>query len=142
MFRREKLNPARLEHNSGVLHPEHQSVNTSVSEYLIKYGSGKIDSMPTDTRTEFNDDRSDEVKLKEGDDFPLGTEELDVLEKLNSMADRLEEINTEVELSKTEKSKFDKAVAVLKDDNSSYEAKSDAYRILRELESKGKVSFS
>lgn len=137
MFEKRKC---RFEKNSGLRHKEFESRNTRVSEYLMKYGQGKIDSLPQDTRSEVSDPRSENEMLEQGDDFPLGTEELDVLIKLQESAADFEAAFAEIELTKNQRVKFENAMKVLKDENASLDAKRDAYSILDELKSKGKIS--
>lgn len=50
----------RYENIDPALHPEHETRNTRVSEYLRKYGQGKIDTLPTDSRPVVKDERSDD----------------------------------------------------------------------------------
>lgn len=130
----------KFERVNQVKHPEHVEVNTRVSEYLRKYGSGKIDALPTDNRPEITDNRSDEEKLN--DDFlpEMGTDPVDVMMMLDEHSDKLKAAVEEIELTKKQRVQFENAVKVLDDPNSSLEARQDAYRILSELEKKGKVS--
>lgn len=136
-----KRRAPKYESNSGVEHPEFEKRNTRVSEYLRKYGQGKIDTLPTDTRSEVKDERSVDEML-EVDDVTnrMDTEQLDALLEMQAKADDFEAAFKDIELTKTQKQQFDKAVSVLKDKNASYELVSDAYRILEELENKHKVT--
>lgn len=123
-------------------HPEHETRCTLVSEYLRKYGQGKIETMPTDSRPEINDSRSDDEKLDQVDKLTdsLGTEELDVLLQMQDKAADFEKAFKDIELTKKQKADYDKAIEVLKDENASYEMRMDAYRILDDLERKNKIT--
>lgn len=127
---------------SGDKHPEHQTRNTRVSEYLRKYGQGRIDSMPTDNRPQITDNRTVDEMLNDPDSVTssLGTDELDVLMEMSRKADDFEAAFKEIELTKKQKSDFDAAVRVLRDKNSSYDAQLDAMRILDELGQAKKVT--
>lgn len=138
MFRRD-IKP-RLEHNSGIMHPEHEERNTRVSEYLRKYGQGKIDSMPTDNRPVVNDSRSVDEMLEDSDiTNHMGTDQLDAIMELDRKKADFEYAFADIELTKKQKEKFDAAVKVLNDRNSSYEQRKDAERILNELQDAKKV---
>lgn len=139
MFDREK--PV-FERNSGELHPEHQCVSTRVSEYLIKYGQGKLDKMPNDTRQEIQDDRTVDQMLEDDDPtLSLGTEELDVLLASQEAAERFEKAQLDIKATQAQRVKFDNAVAVLQDKNASADARRSAYAILAKLEKDGKLVF-
>ena len=121
-------------------HPEHQEVNTSVAEYLRKYGQGKIDAMPTDPRPEVEDSRTVDEMLDSNEFEPsLGTDELDVLAELERM--RAAYNNAEADLKATEKQKeaFDNAVKIINDNNSSTAERAEAFEVLKDLEAKGKI---
>lgn len=130
-----------FEKNSGVKHPDYESRNTRVSEYLRKYGQGKMEKIPTDTRPQVNDPRTVDEMLDDNNFEPsMATDDLDVMLELDSMKDRYNDAVEEINLTKSQKLKFDNAVKVLKDQNSSNDARLDAYRILDELEKQGKIS--
>lgn len=122
-------------------HPEHQEVNTRVSEYLRKYGQGKIDTLPVDKRPEINDERSVDEMLGDTDNITssLGTEHLDALLEMQTKSEDFKKAFADIELTKKQKDEFDKAIKVLDNANASYEQKSDAYRILEKLEQQNKV---
>lgn len=124
------------------LHPDHETRNTRVSEYLRKYGQGKIDTLPTDTRPEVKDNRSVDEMLSDGDKVTssLGSEQLDVMLEMQRKANDFEAAFAEIELTKKQRSDFDKAISVLKNPNASYEQKMDAHRIIDELEQAHKVT--
>lgn len=137
MFQR--INPV-FEQNSDLEHEEHQVTNTRVSEYMRKYGQGKIDVMPTDTRPEVDDPRTDEEKLS--DDFTpgLGTDELDVMAKLDEMKERYQNAVADIKVTEKQKAQFDEAIKVLNNPNSSSDAQYHALALLEELERKGKIT--
>lgn len=124
------------------VHPEHQTRNTRVSEYLRKYGQGRIDSMPTDNRPLVTDNRSVDEMLSDPDKLTssLGTDELDVLVEMQQKADDFEAAFKDIELTRKQKEKFDAAIRVLRDKNASYDQLSDASRIIEELEQAKKVT--
>lgn len=128
------------EQNNGIAHPDYESRNTRVSEYLRKYGTGKLENLPRDTRPEVVDDRSVDEMLD--DDFVdgLGTDELDVLAKLDEAKERFAKMADTIRETKANRVKFDNAMKVLNDMNSSRDARMDAYRILEELEQKHLVT--
>lgn len=127
---------------SDVRHAEYQNVNTRVSEYLLKYGQGKIDAMPTDNRPEVSDDRTvDQMLDDETPEFDISSDELDVLLEFQKNADKFEQARLAIESSEKDKTAFENAMKVLNDPNSSDEAKRDSYRILDKLKQQGKVTF-
>jgi len=130
MFERRKV---VYQHISRVDHPEKQNVNTSVAEYLRKYGTGKIDAMPTDPRPEITDDRSVDEMLSDGFEPGLGTDELDVLEQINANMERFQKAQDSIEMTQKQKEKFDNALRVLKDPNSSQSDRTHAYAVLDKL---------
>lgn len=124
-----------------VPHEEYEVRDTRVSEYLRKYGTGKIDALPTDTRPEIHDPRDVDQMLDECDvTDSLGCDELDALTRLQDAADQFKNASEQIELTQKQREKFDKAVEVLQDSNASVEQKQDAYRILEELERQGKIT--
>lgn len=142
MLNRKRSISLRCEKLSDTPHPEYQNVNTRVSEYLIKYGQGKIDSMPTDTRSEVQDNRSvDEMLDDPNPEFNLGTEELDALLEFQSRLEDFKKAELDIKASQKERISFENAMKVLDDPNASGDAKRDAYKILQKLEDSGKLSF-
>lgn len=137
MFARQK--PA-FEHNSLLEHDEHQEMNTRVSEYLRKYGQGKIDELPKDSRPEVSDDRPDDEKLNDEFVDSLGTDELDVIAQLEAMRERYENAVADIKATEKQKQQFDDAVRVINDANSTPVQVREAYAVLNELESKGKIT--
>lgn len=138
MFKRIKCAKQVIEQD---LHPEHQNRDTTVSSYLMKYGQGKIDEMPSDSRPEIKDNRSVDEMLEEGDPFGLGTEELDVLTALQDSADKWNTVRSEAIQNKNDRTKFENAVKVLNDENASLEAKRHAYSIIDKLDRDGKLEY-
>lgn len=138
MFKRISHTPSPVDQR---LHPEHETRNTRVSEYLRKYGQGKIDSLPKDNRPEVTDERDTDSML-DGSSIVdrLDADQLDVMLELDAMADRYQAALADMELTQKQKSKFDKAIKVLQDKNASYEQRMDANRILDELEKTQKMT--
>lgn len=134
--------PTSFERISTQIHPEHETRNTRVSEYLRKYGQGKIDSLPTDMRSEVHDNRSVDEMLDNPNKIAdsLGAEQLDVLVEMQNRQADYEKALQEVELTKKQRKQFDAAVKVLNDSNASYEQKMDANRILEELYQAKKIT--
>lgn len=127
---------------SQVEHPEHETRQTRVSEYLRKYGMGKIDVIPQDTRPVVNDPRTPDEMLEYPDKLTsaLGTEPLDALIEIQNQSETYKKALAEIELTKKQKADFDAAVKVLNDPNSSDESKYDAHRILEELYAAKKIT--
>lgn len=136
-----KLNPV-FENPSQKLHKEHETRNTRVSEYLRKYGQGKIDSMPTDTRPQVNDPRSVEEMLNDVDKLTssLSPEQLDVLLEMQNNTAEFEAAINDIKLTEKQRQKFDAARKVLNDKNASYEQILDAHRIIEELRESHKLT--
>lgn len=132
--------PVVYEPNDGILHSEHESRDTRVSEYLRKYGQGKIDVMPTDNRPQVVDDRSDDEKISDPFVPSLGTDELDVFQQLEANREKFQAAQADIDMTKKDRVRFDNAIKIINDNNASIDAQRDAYRILEELERKGKVS--
>lgn len=137
MFKR--LDKISYEQLDDALHPEHETRNTRVSEYLRKYGQGKIDTLPTDNRPTVQDDRSTEEMLQEGFEPSLGTEQLDVLLEFEAKKDDFLKMQDDIAMTQKDKESFDAAVKIINDANSSQQDKFAAYEVLEELEKKCKV---
>lgn len=133
--------PVVYEVISQVEHPEKQNVNTSVAEYLRKYGTGKIDAMPTDPRPEVSDPRSEEEMLADGFEPGLGTDELDVLQQINENLERFQKAREAIEMNQKQRERFDRALAILKDPNSIQANRSEALAILEEMTEEGYVKM-
>lgn len=136
MFKREK---PIFEKNARCEHEEHQATNTRVSEYLRKYGQGKIDTMPTDSRPEINDPRDTDDMLNDEFVDNLGTDELDVMMELDRMKERFQAAEADISATQKQKELFENAVKTINDTNSSANQKREAYAVLEELERKGKI---
>lgn len=136
-----KVKPV-FETNSGLDHPEAQAVNTRVSEYLRKYGQGKIDELPKDSRPVVNDDREASDMLD--DDFVdgIGTDELDVLAQLDNMKERISVAQADLKATERQKEMFENACKVLNDPNSSTSERVHAMNTLDDLEKKGKITYA
>lgn len=134
MFKRLKKDELQFEKLDSKLHPEHQVFDTSVSYYLRKYGTGQLENLPVDTRSEIKDDRTiDEMLDDDGLIDGIGLDDLDVLMELDKKREDFEAAFKDIELTKQQKAKFDKAMKILSDNDSSVDAKRDAYAILDEL---------
>lgn len=121
-------------------HPEFEVRNTRVSEYLRKYGQGKIDSLPTDSRPVVTDPRSVDEMIDTNDKMDhMSREQLDVLLELQSKHEDFEKALADIKLTEKQKKEFDAAVKSINDPNASYEQKMDAYRIIDQLEKANKV---
>lgn len=134
MFKRLKPSEFQFNKTDNTLHPEHQVFDTSVSYYLRKYGTGQLENLPVDTRSEIKDDRTtDEMLDDDGLIDGIGLDDLDVLMELDKKREDFEAAFKDIELTKQQKVKFDKAMKILSDNDSSVDAKRDAYAILDEL---------
>lgn len=134
MFKRLKPSEFQFNKTDSKLHPEHQVFDTSVSYYLRKYGTGQLENLPVDTRSEIKDDRTtDEMLDDDGLIDGIGLDDLDVLMELDKKREDFEAAFKDIELTKQQKAKFDKAMKILSDNDSSVDAKRDAYAILDEL---------
>lgn len=134
MFRHLKPSEYQYNNSDSKLHPEHQTFDTSVSYYLRKYGTGQLESLPVDTRSEIKDERTvDEMLDDDGLVDGIGLDDLDVLMELERKSSDFDAAFKDIELTKKQKEKFDKAMKILKDNDASLDAKRDAYAILDEL---------
>lgn len=137
MFKRLKESELQFDKVDTKLHPEHQVFDTTVSYYLRKYGTGQLEQLPFDTRREVKDERTeDEMLNDDGIVDGLGTDDLDILMELERKRDAFEAAFKDIELTKIQRQKFDKAMQILSNKDSSVEAKEDAYAILEELKDK------
>lgn len=138
MFKR--IKPVFENVGQNLPHEDYEVVQTRVSDYLRKYGSGQIESMPQDTRAEIHDERSvDEMLDDERFEPGLGTDQLDIIMEIDKNRKRFEDAINEMELTKKQRDEFDAAVKILNDANSSVQAREDAYKLLQELEQSGKL---
>ena len=127
---------------SSIPHPDYEVRDTRVSDYLRKYGQGKLEVMPQDNRPEVHDDRTEEEMLNSPQSAvdTFGADALDVMQEIENNRERFEAMETAIEMTKTERQKFDNAVKVINDPNSSESQKLAAIRVLDDLEAKGKVT--
>lgn len=134
--------PTSFDRVNSLLHPDHESRNTRVSEYLRKYGQGKIDTLPTDNRPVVTDNRSVDEMLDNPNKVAdsLGSEQLDVLLEMQNKQSDYEQALKDIELTKKQRESYDAAIKVLNDSNASYDQKMDAHRILEELIQAKKVT--
>lgn len=120
-------------------HPDYEIKDTRVSDYLRKYGSGKIDDLPSSSAPEITDNRSTDQMLAEPVEH-MSTETVDVLMEIEANKERFEKAVQDVNLTAAKKKKFDSAVKVIKNPNSTYDQKREAYSILRNLEEQGLIT--
>lgn len=137
MFKR--IKPV-FERVSNARHPEYQSRNTTVSEYLRKYGQGKIDSLPTDSRPEVTDDRSPDDMLADDSRMDhMSYDELDAIMDFNAKRADFEKARQDIELNEKQTKAFNDAMEILNDSNASHERKMEAMEVIDELIKSGKV---
>lgn len=126
-------------------HLEHQERNTRVSEYLKKYGVGKLEDLPTDKRPTITDERSVDEMLDDvrgGMVDLLSFDELDALSEFNSRKEEFEKMRAEIELTEKQSLTFDRAMSVLNSANASRDDKQEALAVLEELQKSGKVTHT
>ena len=118
-------------------HPDYESRNTSVSDYFLRFSTGKQDQMPLDPRSEVTDERPDEEKIEDDSLInSLGCDDLDVIMEMEENSKKFQEALADIELTKTQRKQFDDATNVLNNPNSSAEQKYEAYELLKELSDK------
>lgn len=138
MFKRSK--PVFEPHGANLPHEDYEVVQTRVSDYLRRYGTGQIEAMPQDTRPEIHDERLVDEMLNSDQFEPgLGTDQLDIIMEIEKNRSKFEAAIAEMELTQKQREEFDAAVKILNDANSSVNAREDAYKLLRELEQSGKL---
>lgn len=121
-------------------HAEFEVKDTRVSDYLRRYGTGHIEDLPTTSAPEVKDDRTEEEMLNSEFEPTMATESVDILMEIERNKERFEKAVAEIELTASQKKRFDDAVRVLNDDNASIDSKREAYSILQELEDTGKLT--
>lgn len=139
---RVKIVDPHYEENSGVEHPEHQVINTRVSHYMRLYATGKISEFPTNGLRE-------NPELPEGlrkdllnRNLPLpehGTDPVEIMDYLNSNRDRLESLVQDYNLAISDRQRYDNAMSVINDPNSTPEQISVAVRMLESIEKKARA---
>ena len=118
-------------------HPDFEVQNTTVSEYFRKYAVGKVDSMPSDPRSEVTDRRSDDEMISDDSMINhMGCDDLDVLQEMENNREKFEAAINEIELSEKQKEAFLDACAILDKPDSTLEQKREAYDVLEELHDK------
>lgn len=137
MFAR-NIRDTKGERNDGVPHKELQHVNTRISEYLRKYGQGKMDKMPSNNHPEVTDDRTVDQMLDDPIEAP-GTDPVEVLAKLQAMIPKYLEAKDAIAQNEKDRHAFDEAIKILQDHNSQFEDKRKAMMVLEELKSEGKI---
>lgn len=123
------------------LHPEYEIKSTRPSDYLRKYGTGKLEDLPQSSAPEVVDGRNVEQMLEDpaGLDH-MSTETVDILMEIEANKDKFAAALQARDLSARDKEDFDAAVAVLNDPNSSADRKREAFSILEELYHDGKIT--
>lgn len=139
---RVKIVEPHYEENSCVEHPEHQVINTRVSHYMRLYATGKISEFPTNGLRE-------NPELPEGlrkdllnRNLPLpehGTDPVEIMDYLNSNRDRLESLVQDYNLAISDRQRYDNAMSVINDPNSTPEQISVAVRTLESIEKKARA---
>lgn len=133
--------PKTTENCTYKVHPEHENRNTRVSEYLRKYGQGKIDQLPQDYRATVTDSRTTDQMLDSTDPEPtMATEELDILCQIQNAKERFAKMDSDIKFTKKQKDRFDNAIRVINDSNATYDQKQEALRVLDQLEADGLVT--
>lgn len=120
-------------------HPEYEIRETRVSDYLRKYGTGHIEDLPTSSAPEITDKRTVDQMLDEPEPH-MSTESVDILIEIEKNKDRFAAAAADLELTLAQKKDFDDAVAALNDPNTPNERRIEAYRVLSDLEKKGKIA--
>lgn len=126
-------------------HLEHQERNTRVSEYLKKYGVGKLEDLPSDNRPTITDERTVDEMLDDergGKVDLLAFDELDALSEFNSRKEEFEQMRAEIDLTEKQSQSFDRAMSVLNSANASRDDKQEALAVLEELQKSGKVNHT
>lgn len=137
MFKR--IKPV-FEHCTIYKHPEAQNVDTRVSEYLRKYGQGKIDELPQDSRPVVDDKRSvDEMLSDDARVDHMAFDELDAISELARKKDDFLKARDEIEMNEKDVKAADDAMKIIDDPNASDSQKMEAYAVLDELIESGKA---
>lgn len=120
-------------------HPEYEIRETRVSDYLRKYGTGHIEDLPTSSAPEISDNRSVEQMLDEPEPH-MSAETVDILMEIERNKERFDNAIDELELTTAQKKQFDDAVEAINDPNAPADRRIEAYRVLEDLEKKGKIA--
>lgn len=127
------------EKTTQVPHPEYEIKETKVSDYLRKYGTGKLEDLPTSSRPEITDNRSVDQMLDDPCES-MATETIDVLAEIERNRESFVKAIMDVKATAKQRKQFDDAIKVLQDENAPYERKREAYAILDDLERQGKLT--
>lgn len=128
--------------NSGVMHPEHQEINTRVSHYLRQYATGKISEFPTNGLIQNRELPEGLRKDLLNRNLPLpemGTDPVEIMDYLNANRERLESLVQEYNLAVSDQQEYDSAMAVVNDPNSTPEQIANAVRKLESIEKKARA---
>ena len=118
-------------------HPEYEIRETRVSDYLRRYGTGHIEDLPQNTAPEITDDRTVDEMLSDEFVPHMSTETVDIMMEIEDNKERFEKAAQEIEMTDAARKKFDAAMAVINNPNSSLESKREAYSILDNLVADG-----
>lgn len=130
-----------VEHNSTVEHKEHQERITSVAHLYEKYRTGKIEDMPRSSLAQMPDDnRSDDEMLNDDFILGLGRDELDIMKRYQELSDKLRAELDNLRLTKEKKKKYQEALAVIDNPQSSQRAKAEAYQTIEMLRNSARAT--
>lgn len=132
----------QYEVNSGVEHAERQVVNTRVSHYLRLYATGKISEFPTNgliENRELPEDMRNDLLNRNLPLPELGTDPVEVMGYLAENRERFESLVSDYNLAISDQERYDDAMAVLDDDNSTIEQKAAAVRVLDAIREKARA---
>lgn len=125
---------------SAARHPEAQNVTTSVSEYLRKYGQGKLEELPQDSRPTISDERSVEEMLDDNSRVDeMAFDELDAISELERKRDDFLKARDEIVMTEKDREAAKSAIKILDDPNSSDDQRREAYAVIDELLESGKA---
>jgi hypothetical protein len=122
-----------------VNHPDYEIKDTRVSDYLKKYGTGKIEDLPQVSRPEITDNRTTDQMLDEPCEH-MSTEAVDVMMEIERNKEAFDKAILDIKATQKQKKQFDDAVAALQDPNTPIERQREAYAILSDLERQGKLT--
>lgn len=120
-------------------HPDYEIKETRVSDYLRKYGTGKLEDLPQSSKPEITDNRTVEQMLDEPCES-MSTETIDVMMEIDRNREAFEKAILDVKATQKQKKQFEDAVKAIKDENTPFERKREAYAILDQLERDGKIT--
>ena len=116
------------EYNSGKNHPEYEIRDTRPSDFLRKYGQGKLEDLPKTSAPEIVDNRTVDQMLDEPVEH-MSTESIDVLMEIEANRDKFDQALKTIELTESARKRYDDALSVINNPNSSPSAKTEAYNL-------------